>query len=325
MAFLSLGVAALLLLLQLGSWRAELALETLSWVGLAMLAGCAAVWLVMLVLWAWLMPQSLLDGPSVTSPWRGTVVALAGLVLGGLLLWVGVWGLDPLYAAFGLFVAVVLIGVRAALVKLNLRHGLFLAAHDGLEVGMWALWACAPWLLWQASGRAFEVQLLKTLAWLPLVFAMVVLALAHVPAVLQARLRALVLVLGLALGVAWLARPGVLGGWASGLLGLNRPALPVTLVLTDSGCNAANLAMDRRVCGYEPNARHATLRHARWVSSSNDGVVVQLHMGPRKGCVSAQEAAALPWQRLTLRKQELIAMSQHVRPSPQECTALEQE
>lgn len=324
--FLSWGLAALLLLLYRGSVQALPVDEWSDWLGLAVLAWGSAWWLVLVCAWAWVMPQGLLDGPSVTSPWRGTVVALAGLALAALLLWVGVWGQATVYAAFGFFVVLVLIGVRATLIKLNLRHGLFIVAHDALEVGMWALWACLPWLLWEATGRAFDAQALKTLAGVPLVLAVVVLALAHVPQVLQARLRMLTLVLGLALGVAWLARPAVFGVWAQGVLGAPAQSLPVTLALTDAGCNALNTALERRVCWYDPQVRHATVRYVRMVSFKGDEVVLQFHPSLRSQCLEPKDLASTAWRRVALRKQEVISWGQSVRPAQQRgCAGLEQD
>ncbi len=316
---LSLGVAAWLLLMQVAAFQYLPSLELGTWLGLALLAWGAGLWLVLLPLWALLMPAQLLDGPSVASPWRGTVVAVAGLLLAALVLWVGVWGQAPIYAAFGVFVVLVLIGVRAAMVKLNLRHGLFILAHDGLEVLMWALWGSLPWLAWSVSGQGVSASTVQALAAVPLVLALGVVALAHVPQVLQPRWRALAWLLVVVLGVAWLSRPAVFGRWAQGMLGLSVQHTPVTLVLTDAGCNAANNALDKRVCWYDPIARQGIVRNARIVSHHGDQLVVQMNHSLRKGCLSEQELQGALWRRMVLKRQELIAWGQDFEPVSQGC------
>lgn len=304
---LSLGVAAWLLLMQVASVQYLPSLDVGAWLGLVVLAWGAALWVVLLPLWALYLPVHLLDGPSVISPWRGTLVAMAGLLLAALVLWVGVWGLAPIYAAFGVFVLWVLMGLRASMVRLNLRHGLFVFAHDTLEVLMWALWGCLPWLTWCASGRTAQPQILQALTWVPLTAGLLALALAHVPAVLAPRLRTLAWMLCMALALAWLSRPAVFGQWANGMLGWSVQNRPVTLVLTEAGCNAANSALDKRVCWYDPFARQGVVRQVRMVSHQGDQVVVQMNHAQHKLYLSDAELQGMPWRRMVLQRSALIA------------------
>ena len=316
---LSLGVAAWLLLMQVAAVQFMPVLDVGAWLGLALLAWGAALWLVLLPLWALAMPAQLLDGPSVSSPWRGTALALAGLALAALVLWVGVWGLAPIYAALGLVVLLVLMGLRAGMVRLNLRHGLFIFAHDALEVLMWTVWGSLPWLAWRASGQTVSADWLQSVAWVPLVTALGVVALAHVPAVLQTRMRLLACLLVVVLGLAWLSRPTVFGRWANGMLGLSVQHSPVTLVLTDAGCNAANNALDKRVCWYDPIARQGVVRNARIVSQQGEQVVVQMNHSQRKSCLSDADVQSMVWRRMVLKRSELIAWGQDFDPVSQGC------
>ena len=317
--FLSLGIAAWLLLMQVAAVQYLPTLEVGTWLGLALLAWGAGLWLVLLPLWAVSVPAQLLDGPSVSTPWRGTLLALAGLFLAALVLWVGVWGLAPIYAAFGVFVLVVLIGVRAAMVKFNARHGLFIFGHDALEVLMWVLWGSLPWLVWCAAGQSVQLSTVQVLAWVPLAAALGAVVLAHVPAVLQPRLRMLVWLLVVVLGVAWLSRPAVFGRWANGMLGLSVQNSPVTLVLTDAGCHAANNALDKRVCWYDPIARQGMVRNARIVSHHGDQVVVQMNHSQRKSCLSDADVQGMVWRRMVLKRSELIAWAQDFDFRTKEC------
>ena len=316
---LSLGVAAWLLLMQLSAVQFMPAMDVGGWLGLLLLAWGAGLWLVLLPLWALWMPTQLLDGPSVASPWRGSVLAKAGLLLAALVLWVGVWGLAPIYAAFGVFVLLVLMAVRAGMVRLNLRHGLFIFAHDALEMLMWALWGSLPWLAWRAGGQSVSVQTVQSLAWVPLLSGALVVGLAHVPAVLQPRMRILLCLMAVVLGVAWLSRPAVFGRWANGMLGLSVQNTPVTLVLTDAGCNAANNALDKRVCWYDPIARQGMVRNARIVSHHGEQVVVQMNHALRKNCLTDEQVQATVWKRMVLRRSELIAWAQDFDPSGSAC------
>lgn len=316
---LSLGVAAWLLLIQVASVQYLPSLNVGAWLGLVVLAWGAALWLVLLPLWALYLPVHLLDGPSLTSPWRGSVVAMAGLLLAALVLWVGVWGLAPVYAAFGVFVLLVLVGVRGGMLRMNLRHGLFIFAHDALEMLMWALWGSLPWLVWIAAGQGVPATTLQTLVWVPSVSALLVVGLAHVPAVLQPRMRLLACLLVVVLGLAWLSRPAVFGRWASGMLGMSVQNASVTLVLTDAGCHAANTALDKRICWYDPVARQGIVRNARIVSHHGDQVVVQMNHSVRKSCLTDAEVQGLVWRRMVLKRSELIAWAQDFDPASKGC------
>lgn len=314
---LSGGVAVWLLLMQVAAVQYMPVLDLGGWLGLALLAWGAALCLVVLVLWGLTMSTQLLDGPSVSTPWRGSVMALAGLGLAALVLWVGLWGLAPIYAAFGVFVLVVLLGLRAGMVRLNVRHGLFIFAHDGLEVLMWALWGSLPWLAWRVSGPGLQAPVWVSVAWVPLAVALAVVVLAHVPAVLQPRLRWLMCLVVVVVGLAWLSRPEVYGRWANGMLGLSVQNSPVTLVLTDAGCNAANNALDKRVCWYDPIARQGTVRHARIVSQQGEQVVVQMNQNHRTDYLSDADVQTLVWRRMVLKRSELIAWGQDFDPTNQ--------
>ncbi|HEV6968735.1 hypothetical protein [Roseateles sp.] len=320
LALSSAGIGVLLLFRQWDVAAQDGWLGLVGWPIWLLLACCAGLWLVLSVTLSVSMPQALLDGPSVTAPWRGSVVALAGLALGALFVWVGVSDAAPVYAAFGLFVVIVLAGVRAVLVRINVRHGLFVATHDLLEIGMWAAWAALPWLAWEASGRAFDGRWAGRLAGVNAALVLVALAVAHMPVVLQPRMRLLVLVLALALAVAALARLAPVRSWdfAAPALRLSQPS---NVALTETGCNAANIALDRRLCVYDPLARHGTLRNVRIESMSGDEVILLVNPTARPGCLTTQDLRGPGWRRVTLRKQGLLAWGQDMPvPAERACT-----
>jgi hypothetical protein len=315
---LSMAVGGLLLLLQMAALHFVPEVEVGTWVGWFLLAWAAGIWLVLWPLWGLALPFLLLDAPSAPTPWRRALVALLGLAAASwvLLVWVG--GLGWIYVFFGLFVLVALIAFRAALVKLDVRHGLFIFTHDVLEVGLWALWGALPGLAWAAAGgEAADVW--HWVLWGPIGFAIVVVALAHAPQVLQPRLRALTLLLCVVLGVAVLSRPQVLARWSQGLLGLSSQTLPVTLVLTEAGCHATNTALGKQVCWYDPIARQGIARNARMVSHHGAQVVVQMNHSLSQSCLSTADIQELKWKRMVLRKEAVIAWGQDMEAAHRPC------
>ena len=273
--FLSMAIGTLLLILQPDFSLLLPGLSVADWRMWALAWG-TGLWLVLLSWLAVSMPQALLDGPSVVTPWRGSIVAVIGLTLAVFLVWLALNGMAAVYAAFGLFVVLVLIGVRAALIKLNPRHGFFIAAHDALEVAMWTLWASLPWLVWEWSGRTFDAAWVSGCMWIVLALAVAALLLAHVPTVLQKRMRLLILVLVLGAALAWVVRSGGLIGASERFSG-QRMGSPSTLVLTDAGCSAANSALEKRLCWFDPIARQGTLRNARIKAVMGDSVIVEIN------------------------------------------------
>jgi hypothetical protein len=320
--WLSLAVGGLLLLRHVWALQFVPEVDIGTWVGWLVLAWSAGVWLVLWLFWGLGLPMLLLDAPSTPTPWRRALVALFGLAAAALVLQVWVLSLDAIYVFFGLFVLVALIAFRAVLVKLDVRHGVFIFTHDVLEVGLWALWGALPALAWTvAGGPADDVMAWRWVLWTPCVLALVVVAVAHAPRVLQPRMRALTLLVSVVLGVAVLSRPAVLERWSQGLWGLSAQTLPVTLVLTEAGCHAANTALGKQVCWYDPIARQGIARNARMVSHHGAQVVVQMNHSLSKSCLTAADIQGVAWKRMVLRKEAVIAWGQDVEGDHRACVS----
>ena len=178
------------------------------------------------------------------------------------------------------------------------------------HVGSWALWALmVPMLYYGSIASQNEDSDLTT--WLmlflaPALFAVVSVILSSLPDSQRKGFQLAAAVGSVVLLSVIANSPAFIPQTVIALLGLSVDRKPVTLVLTESGCNAANLLLDGKPCTFDSGTKLGSLLDVRIVSRVGAQVVVHWQHGMN---LTATVCAATNnnWRRTILKKDDVVS------------------
>lgn len=181
----------------------------------------------------------------------------------------------------------------------------------GREV-LWGTWAITgPLLYYKILAPGGEKDWMETLSpyLFTFVFAMVSILLAYVSAKSRAVARfiaAICAVFGLSMAVQ---RPALVSQASVAALGLSQRN-PVTLVLTESGCNSANLLLVEKPCVFDRETKLGTFEGVRIISRIGSQFVVHWHHQEASSTDSNRHRLNdddQVWHRVILKKSDVVS------------------
>jgi MFS family permease len=179
----------------------------------------------------------------------------------------------------------------------------------------WAAWTLVvPMFYYKALAVEKEDIWLELffLFLIPLSFAFLSLALAFIPKDKRTAWR-FAAAIGAVFFLAFVThRPAFVSQASVAVLGLSIERQPVTLVLTEAGCNSINLLFNLRPCSFDKTMKLGSLSHVKVMSRIGGQYVI--HWRPEqnaKGAQGTKESATDDdnWRRAILRKEDVLSLA----------------
>jgi hypothetical protein len=183
-----------------------------------------------------------------------------------------------------------------------------------ISVALWAVWALIMPMFYYAS-IAHQTGDNDLMVWLklflfPVVFAFISIVLASLPDSHRGRFRLATAAGAMVLLSLFTSRPAFVPQTAVAVLGLSVDRKSVTLVLTESGCNAANLLLDKKPCAFDAATKLGSLLNVRIVSRIGTQFVIHWQPLALPGINPPAPVSAVSngiWRRAILKKDDVVS------------------
>ena len=197
-------------------------------------------------------------------------------------------------------------------------------ARTILSVVSWAAWAAVMPMFFYAA-TAHQNGDGEWAAWVklflfPALFACVSIMLASLPDSQKGGFRLATALAAMVLLSLFANRPALVPQMVVAALGLSADRKPVTLVLTESGCNATNLLLEGKPCTFDAATKLGSLLNARVVSRIGTQFVIHwqpLALSGTKPIATAGAVVDERWRRAILKKDDVVSWaydySKHVK------------